>query len=73
MPCAMLSSVSEHSTPTASCCAPCAALLLRRHEVDESKQVDMGPLRQDPVVAIIGGGMSGLACAHELARQVGTA
>ena len=36
-----------------------------RKEVDEGKQLTwQEPLKQDPVVAIIGGGLSGLACAH---------
>ncbi|KAG2483517.1 hypothetical protein HYH03_017624 [Edaphochlamys debaryana] len=40
-----------------------------RHEVDRSNQVRWSePLPPAPRVAIIGGGMSGLACARELAR-----
>jgi len=41
-----------------------------RREVDTSQQVIWpGPLRQDPNVAVIGGGLAGLSCALGLARQ----
>eukprot|EP00798_Chlamydomonas_sp_ICE-L_P002716 gene2716-12589_t len=41
-----------------------------RYKVDESNQVEWDkPLSSDPTVAIIGGGISGLACALELKRQ----
>lgn len=41
-----------------------------RHDVDESKQITWTkPLRQDPTVAIIGGGLSGLMCATGLVRR----
>lgn len=41
-----------------------------RREVDDSKQFTWGkPLKQDPTVAIIGGGLSGLMCATGLARK----